>query len=91
MMKQVEKVIKKGDYYEMDVPDDGVYSTKTYKKEEPLSYAQTQSGSIITNLPSFKEARDKYLFEPKNTYSNANPDQLLHELEDILLNEKLAD
>ena len=31
-MKQVDKVIKKGDYYEMEVVDDGLFSMKTYKK-----------------------------------------------------------
>ena len=31
-MKQVDKVIKKGEYYEMEVVDDGLFSMKTYKK-----------------------------------------------------------
>ena len=33
-MKQSEKIIKKGDYYEIEVIDDAFYSTKTSKKEE---------------------------------------------------------
>jgi hypothetical protein len=32
-MKQVDKVIRKGDYYEMEVIDDGLFSIKSYKKE----------------------------------------------------------
>ena len=46
----------------MDVADEGIYSAKTYKKEEPVAIYQSSSDSIFTNLPPFKEARDKYLF-----------------------------
>jgi hypothetical protein len=46
---------------------------------------------ISTNLPEFKEARAKYYYEPISGYSHAGPDRLLHELEEILISEKLAD
>lgn len=32
-MKQVDKVIRKGDYYEMEIVDDGIFSMKPYKKD----------------------------------------------------------
>ena len=33
-MKQSQKIIKKGDYYEIEVIDDAFYTTKISKKEE---------------------------------------------------------
>lgn len=32
-MKQSERIIKKGDYYEMEIIEDGFYSSKVNKKE----------------------------------------------------------
>jgi hypothetical protein len=31
-MKQTDRIIRKGDYYEMEVNEDGFYSNKTSKK-----------------------------------------------------------
>ena len=90
-MKQVDKVIRKGDYYEMEVVDDGLFSMKPYKKEEAQPTAAMNSDSIITTLPTFEDAKSKYYYELNKRYSNSEPDELLHELESILANEKLAD
>ncbi len=75
----------------MEVIDDGLFSIKSYKKEQPISHTQGNSDVISTNLPEFKEARAKYYYEPISGYSHAGPDRLLHELEEILISEKLAD
>jgi hypothetical protein len=53
-MKQVDKVIRKGDYYEMEIVDDGIFSDKPFKKEEIQSSIQINIDSILTDLPSFQ-------------------------------------
>jgi hypothetical protein len=53
-MKQVDKVIRKGDYYEMEIVDDGIFSAKPFKKEEIQSSIQINIDSILTDLPSFQ-------------------------------------
>ena len=70
-MKQVDKVIKKGDYYEMEVVDDGLLSMKPYKKEEMQSTIQSHHDNIITALPTFTDARAKYYYNIQDQYSTA--------------------
>ena len=49
------------------------------------------SDNIITNLPTFEDAKANYYYQTDKRYSSSEPDELLHELENILSNEKLAD
>lgn len=52
-MKQADKVIRKGDYYEMEVVDDALSSMKPYKKEETSPHLPPPPENLISNLPLF--------------------------------------
>ena len=70
-MKQVDKIIKKGDYYEMEVVDDGIFSIKSYKKEESQVNPPLSSDNITTDLPAFSDARSQFYFQHLNHYTSA--------------------
>lgn len=61
-MKQIDKIIRKGDYYEMEVVDDGIFSIKPQRREESQVNPSSTSENILTDLPAFQEARSKYFF-----------------------------
>ena len=77
-MKQSQKIIKKGDYYEIEVIDDAFYTTKISKKEESQMSIAPSNENIIAEMPSYTDARSKYFYHPALSYSNAKPDALLH-------------
>lgn len=47
-MKPSERIIRKGDYYEMEVIEDGFYSNKMSKKEESQTAIQQSNENIVT-------------------------------------------
>ena len=61
------------------------------KKEESQTAIQQSNENIVTELPAFIEARANYYFSQPKAYSNAGPDQLLYELEDILREDNISD
>ena len=74
MIKQSERIIKKGDYYEMEVVEDGFYSSKLSKKEESQLIVASSADNIVTELPSFSDARANYYHPTSSPYSHAQPD-----------------
>ena len=65
----------------MQVLDDGLFSMKPYKKQESQIHIQANADNLVTNLPTFKEARSNYYYELESKYSNSEPDELIFELE----------
>jgi hypothetical protein len=79
-MKQVERVIKRGDYYEIEVIEDAFSNTKTSRKEESQISIPPPSENIQVELPSYRQARSNYFYHNQPSYDTADPNQLLHEL-----------
>ena len=61
------------------------------RKEESQLVLPSTSDNIVTELPTFKDARSNYYCPSSDIYSQAQPDALLHEIETILANEPLND
>jgi hypothetical protein len=53
-MKQVERVIKRGEYYEIEVTEDAFTTSKTSRKEESQISIPIASENINVELPSYK-------------------------------------
>jgi len=68
-MKQSERIIKKGDYYEIEVVEDTFSTSKISKKDESQTSLPAASDCIVTaELPSFNQARSNYYFTNKSKY-----------------------
>jgi hypothetical protein len=65
MMKQQERIVKNGDYYEIETYEELMMTAKTSKKEEPIVSSTNIPASeyIVTEMPTFKEARSNYFFD----------------------------
>ena len=65
-MKQTERIIKTGDYYELEVNDEILSYQKFLKKEDvgPGTNQSQPTENIITKMPTHHEAKLSY-FVPK--------------------------